>query len=511
MPVHRVSGARPSYSWEPRLAGSGQTCLATWQSVPDGDTKCRPAAALRGGTAIENGIDRPEDSETWRVGCFTDDAGQAWIAWVTRIMYRSTKLYLRRISASGMSEACTIEIPMQKNFINTFDCQADRNVALAWEYSGSVFFIEFGIPSLRDEEGSPEVAGSAPPESLKVSLCPEPLAYTTEYGSEQLHVYFGDYHNHTSFSDGRAYPDISMLLGRDHRCLDFICITDHDVTLTPGEFAWNNTVADLLTENGTYVCLHGYEPSKGWAQHDFGHWNMLYPGDGQVFQFEEGMTPRDLNAYAAAHNAVLIPHHVGKKFAPYDWDYFDPDVERVVETCSIQGIFETYKGNEDQPDMVPGKFIQDGLARGYRFGLVAGSDYHNCFAALRDECGLTGVYVPALDAASIFEALKKRRTFALTGSRIVVDFRCNGKFMGEEVKGAEGLRFSCYAASPDIISAVRIVSDGVTVFEQTYDLPEVSFAWETEAPDHEAYYYLRAMTSKGDYAWSSPIWSVPAQ
>jgi hypothetical protein len=265
----------------------------------------------------------------------------------------------------------------------------------------------------------------------------------------------------------------------------------------------------MLTEAGDYVCLHGYEPSKGWAQHDYGHWNLLFPGDAKVFQFEEGMTPRDLKAFAVEHDAALIPHHIGKKFAPYDWDYFDQDVERVVEICSIHGIFETYGGNEDNPDMVPGKFVQDGLARGYRFGIVGASDFHNCFKALAGEYGLTGVYVPSLDAASIFEALRRRRTFGLTGGRIVVDFRCNGRFMGEEIEGAGDLRFTGYVASPDTIVAVRIVSDGETVFERADNSREVSFEWHCPSSDTDVYYYLRAETAKGDYAWSSPIWTGP--
>lgn len=221
------------------------------------------------------------------------------------------------------------------------------------------------------------------------------------------------------------------------------------------------------------------------------------------------MTPRDLQDYARQHNAVLIPHHVGKKFAPYDWDYFDATVEPVVELCSIHGIFETYKGNEDKADMVEGKFIEDGLERGYHFGFIGASDSHNCFAALGGACGITGVYVPSLTPDAIFEAFRKRRTFALTGSRIVVDFRCNGRLMGEEIEGADRLRFTAYAASPDSIVAAKIVSAKRAVYEHPMGAPEAAFEWETMAPDSEAYYYLKVETAKGDFAWSSPIWSVP--
>jgi hypothetical protein len=509
--VEDLCGDGYAHNWEPHIAGTGENTIVTWHRVPGGSDRCQPAAALPGMIGLEDGIDNPGDRETWRVRCFADGDGNTWIAWASRFMYRSTRFYMRRLGENGMSQTCKVDFRMQKNFINWFDCVCDDRLVLIWEYSGSIFLNEFVLPNLK-EVGFPS-ARSEMADSNQAGwriIAPEQAQYSIDYRGENLSVYFGDHHNHTSFSDGRAYPDVSMLLARDHRGLDFICVTDHDNTLTPGEFAWYKTVADILTE-GDYVCLHGYEASKGWAQHDFGHWNMLYPGDGDVFRYEDGMTPAALQGYAVEHDAVLVPHHVAQKFAPYDWDYFNPAAEPVVEMCSVHGIFESMKGNEEERDKVEGKFVQDGLARGYRFGFIAGSDFHNCFTALSEEAGLTGVYATSLTSESIFEAMKKRRTFALTGGRIVVDFRCNGHLMGEVIEGASGLRFTGHAASPDSLVSVEIISARETVFQQVSRRQEISFEWETRAPDSAAYYYLRALTTKGDYAWSSPIWIDPSR
>jgi hypothetical protein len=509
-PVETLPSAGSGNCWEPHVTAAGGNLLTVWHRVPDGSVRCQPAAAASG-RLLENGIDWPHDFETWRVRCFRDVDGGAWISWATRFMYRRTDLFLRRIGTAEASQTCEIEFPMQKNFINWFDFDCDGDLTLAWESSGSIFISEFPLPAVGEgaEPAPPEEAASAveagggPPGGR--------LDYGIDYKGERLSVFFGDDHNHTSFSDGRAYPDISMQLARDHRRLDFICITDHDITLTPGEFAWNNTAADMLTVEGSYVCLHGFEPSKGWAQNGFGHWNLLFPGSGAVMQFEEGMTPRDLQEFTRSYDGVLIPHHVAKVFAPYNWDYFDPGVERVVELCSVHGIFESHEGNEERRDMVEGKFIQDGLARGYRFGFIGASDFHNCFEAMYGEYGLTGVYAAGLDSDAIFEALRKRRTFALTGSRIVVDFRCNGHLMGEEIEGASKLDFTGYAASADSIVSIEIVSGGRTVFSKATSGPDASVAWTVDAPDSDAYFYLKTKTARGDFAWSSPIWSNPGQ
>ena len=509
-PVQNLSSPEYAHSWEPHIAVAGDRVLTAWHRVPGGSGRCQPAAALSGGPTFEYGIDRPEDRETWRVRCFRDGNGDTWIAWTNRFLYRNTKLYMRRIDETGLSERCRIDPPIRRNFINWFDCKWDGNLVFTWEYSGTVYISEIDLPLLEGLGYPPdEAAGYSDTVRVVRPARPERVDYSIDYGGEHLTVFFGDGHNHTSFSDGRGYPDISVVLARDYRGLDYICITDHDITLTPGEFAWNNTVADMLTVEGDYACLHGYEPSKGWAQNAYGHWNMLLPKEGDVFQFEEGMTPKQLQDYARQHDAVLVPHHVGKKFAPYDWDYFDATAEPVVEMCSIHGIFETYRGNEDKPDMVEGKFVEDGLERGYHFGFIGASDSHNCFGALLGACGITGVYVPSLTPDAIFEAFRKRRTFALTGSRIVVDFRCNGKLMGEEIEGADRLRFTAYATSPDSIVAATIVSAKHAVYQHPVCAPEAGFEWEIAAPDSEAYYYLKVETAKGDLAWSSPIWSVP--
>jgi hypothetical protein len=515
-----VDLSRPGsgHAWEPHVVGSAERLLAVWHKVPEGSDKCWPAAAIPGVVSLEDGIGRESDRETWRVRSLLDNDGNTWIVWLTRFMYRNTRLYLRKIDDTGMSEVLRVEFPMRKNFINWFDLEADGPVVIAWEYSGGIYLGEFSLPRVRHTDfaadtldtDTPAIASETDTASAWRRYAEE-IAYVTTYGGEDLRVYFGDYHNHTSFSDGRAYPDIAMAFGRDWRGLDFLCVTDHDITLTPGEFAWNNTVADMLSVDDTYICLHGYEPSKGWAQQGFGHWNLLFPESGDVFQFEDGMTPEALFAYTNEHDAVLIPHHVGIKFAPYNWDYFDETAQPVVELCSIHGIFETYKGHEDEADMVEGKFIEDGLDRKYRFGFVAASDFHNCFEPLSREYGLTGVYATGLTKDELYDAIKKRRTFALTGGRIVVDFRCNDVFMGEEVQDPDGLAFTGYAASPDSIVSVEVISNREVVFEQASGEGEISFTWEIDAPDEETYYYLRTRTLRGDYAWSSPIWIVPTQ
>ena len=510
-PVRDVSGGTHSNDYEPSLVAGSDGILAVWNRVPWKGTECRPAARMYPGALYEEGLDSPKHNETWRVNCFGDDQGNTWLLWLNRLGHSRSRMYTRRIGPDGVSEICRIRLGLQERiFMNYVECAHDGNLVLAWDTRGTIALCEIELPTLKvGELSSSEGEPAGHPEGGPEEGIRETISYTTTYDGDSLHAYFGDYHNHTSFSDGRAYPDMSMLFARDTRRLDFVCITDHEGPLTPSEFAWNNTVADMLTREGDFVCLHGFEVSKDWAEKGFGHWNMLFPGPFAIVRYEDGMTPDDLYRIAREYGAVVVPHHVAKKFAPHTWDYYDPVAEPVVEMCSLHGIFETGRGFEDDPSMVEGCFVEDALARGYKIGFVGASDFHNCFRSLTVERGLTGVYTRSLTPGEIFEAIRKRRTFATTGCRVAVDFRCNGKFMGEELETSGGIRFSGYAESPDSIASMEIVSDGNTVFETRVMDTRASIDWQTDAPDSEAYYYLRVRTPGGGLAWSSPIWISP--
>jgi hypothetical protein len=555
-------------AWEPRIAGLGESFAVSWHQVPTGRITAEPAAWLSSGVTPALDLAESDTRDTWRVRSICDAAGAPWLAWTTRVYGFNTRFFLKPLprgaadspaETAETAETYTIDLPMERNFMNVFDCVIGERVVIAWDYSGSIYLAEIGLGELVSGprsaragaavetpgpsgprprgEGAPDGDWESP--ATDTSATGRTAAAQTTgwrrtelerravcYKGDLLKVYFGDCHNHTSFSDGRAYPDVSLEVARARRGLDFAATTDHDVTLTPGEFAWTEALASLVSEPGSFAALHGFEASKGWAQSGYGHWNVLFAGAGGVLRYEEGMTPVDLYRFARRRHAIAIPHHVAKRFAPHDWSYFDPVAEPVVEICSLHGVFESEAGNRGKTDMVQGKFVENGLGLGYVFGLVGGSDSHNCFEAALVDQGLTGVYAEDLSPESVFEAIAHRRTFALTGGGVILDFRLDGHLMGEEVEQPAGstspLGIEAYAASADSIVSLEIVSGGRVV----YAWPgadggsareeggrearvEVKVSAEVAAPDSQAYYYLRAATARGDRAWSSPVWIKP--
>jgi hypothetical protein len=157
---------------------------------------------------------------------------------------------------------------------------------------------------------------------------------------------------------------------------------------------------------------------------------------------------------------LTIPHHPGSAMVPYDWDYHDPQFQRVVE------VFQACRGNYEDDGCfrqyadgtLPGTFVLDGLRRGHRFGLIASSDHGNGAAFL-------GVYAESLDRAALFEGLQARRTFAATTRDVAVEARIGDTFMGGETRAdATGtIAFDVRARGYADLAGIDVVRGGEVV------------------------------------------------
>ena len=176
---------------------------------------------------------------------------------------------------------------------------------------------------------------------------------------------------------------------------------------------------------GRFVCLPGYE----WSG------NTGMGGDRNIFFRREGRPIRrsshilvdgqtSTNAIYTAdelfralegEDAVVIAH-VGGRYADIKYAH-DGRLERAVEVHSTWGTFEW--------------LLHDAFEKGYRVGVVCHSDDHkgrpgatrpgaSTFGAIG---GLTCYFMPELTRDALFEALRRRRHYGTTGTRMFLDLR----------------------------------------------------------------------------------------
>lgn len=336
------------------------------------------------------------------------------------------------------------------------------------------------------------------------------------YGDKKL--VFGDIHGQSSISDGVGEIDQYYHFAKVGADLDFTALTDHDCYpdwISESEWEWMRTVNRLTNTDGELSTLLAYEWTPNEYRYDFGHKNVYYRGDdGEMFRSEDvgGMTPYNLFESLKKYDAMAIPHHPAADWklvsAATDWNFHDPEIQRLVEIFSRHAPFEYY-GNESKYtkniDQLERCSVQDALSRGYRLGFTAGSDSHQMEHGI--EGGIVAAFVPELTRENIFDAMYDRFVYATTGSRILVSFKINGVNMGQEivVDKTKTIELSVSVLGTDKVK-IEIVKNNQVIRTQLSDTNACDFIYIDNDRNPSDCYYIRVTQDDEHMAWSSPIW-----
>ncbi len=381
-----------------------------------------------------------------------------------------------------------------------------------------------------------------------------------------MHIYFGDLHVHTQLhrhddlSDGSDL-DYVYWYARDVVGLDFAAPTNHDIYLTDEEWRITQRKAAEHNDPGRFVSFLAYEWTSSAASTQgfsaWGHRNVLYLGDEEpLFRCMDPRTKTLDGLYAALadREAIVIPHHPMDQVHPMRWDQHDPHLERLAEIYQVRGPQERWPPRrvDTRTDPPHPLSVQAALARGYRMGLVASTDNHLGQPATPyrrdrrqqywDRPGITAVLAPELTREALFQALRARRVYGTTLARLLVDFRMDGHFMGEEYETSIPPVAYIRVVGTAPIARVTIVRDNqdIVVFPggggrsssrgrgaEGQDRPlreeaahrllfpavsqsrrdsKVELTWVDPYYLGEHFYYVRVEQEDGEMAWTSPIW-----
>ena len=299
-------------------------------------------------------------------------------------------------------------------------------------------------------------------------------------GFEQKNIYWGDIHNHCNIGYAQGSLERAYEIARSH--LDFYCFTPHSQWHDmPGTSNFDRFIKGFETTRqnwdkikryanesyrpGEFVSFIGYE----WHSGVYGDVCAIMPGhDGDLVYLDN---IRDLQQFARQNNAILIPHHPAYQqgWRGQNWSVLGPiDVSPVVEIFSEHGNAES--------DRAPHRYIRHSmggrytkntyqylLAQGHQVGLVASSDDHLGYPGAYGE-GLVAVHADTLTRESVMEAIKARRTYGVSQDRIELDFRLNGRWMGETLPSTPDRNIFVKVRGQDVIDRVEILRNNKVIY-----------------------------------------------
>lgn len=293
-------------------------------------------------------------------------------------------------------------------------------------------------------------------------------------------ILYGDIHNHNAHGYGVGSIERSLEIARTH--LDFFAFTGHsswhDMPAMEGqrERHWIDgfrrlkdtwpRVQEVIADgnrDGEFCAFLGFE----WHSSRWGDQCVVFPRDRRPLFFTA--EPAELRRFCVEERALMIPHHLAypSGHRGVNWEAFHEACTPVVEICSEHGNAEDDRGpltyfSHSMGGRQTSNTAAAGLHAGLRFGFVGSSDDHAGFPGAYGE-GLMAALVDDFSREGIFEAIRARRTYALTGDRIEVDFTVDGAPMGSTITAGREVEVAFDVRGRDEIDAVEIIQDGAIV------------------------------------------------
>ena len=382
------------------------------------------------------------------------------------------------------------------------------------------------------------------PAAFAVTLTPQaPLLYSTEYtvtvdgstadtagnplGADdtwtfttmpepEMQVYFGDLHNHTSYSDGSGTPAQALAAG-EAAGFDFMAISDHSYAISDSEWADTLSAVEAATDE-SFVALRGFEYTQG-AEGHINVWNSTRHATrtnvagctmcDYTPNLESGVTVRGFyewlvstdNVGVDASGTIMQFNHPGW-INFNDWKYH-PEVSGIARLEEVgNGSGTSYVFSEEE-------FIRS-LDYGWKLGATNNADTHSTQWGTNTD-HRTGVLMPELTKNALLEALRARRTFASEDKNFNLGMKANGAWMGSEIANSGTITFDITGLDPDgeLPALVELITDQGKTLESTVPTA-ASFTWQPQINVSTGvhYFYVKVTQADGDKIVTSPVWTM---
>ena len=288
-------------------------------------------------------------------------------------------------------------------------------------------------------------------------------------------LYWGDLHSHCSVSYGHGSVD--QALARAQQQLDFASVTGHafwpDMPRDRDQYAeiidYHNVGFARLASN--WDTLLQRQKSLSIANEFLAfpsyEWHSLQYGDHNVYAMGPELTLQDATSVAelrevvSRQNSIAIPHHIGYAagYRGINWDHYSEEASPFVEVFSLHGCslgdHAPYPMLHDMGPRDHGSTALAGWDRGFRFGIVGGTDHHGAYPGSWGD-GRMGVFAEDLSRQALWDAFAARRVFAATGDRIDARITINDSPLGSVITAGDRRHIKLNVAAADKLDRVDL-------------------------------------------------------
>ncbi len=270
-----------------------------------------------------------------------------------------------------------------------------------------------------------------------------------------MKLYWGDLHNHCGISYGFGGLENALHAAKEQ--LDFCAVTGHAMWPDMPErspeteflidfhekgFAklkknWGSICrqVEAFNKDGEFVTFHSYEIHSG----EYGDHHIVSPD--KELQLKYMNSPKEI-IQSLPCRAIAIPHHIGYTpgYRGINWESFDSGISPVIEVYSKHGcaMSETalYPYYHDMGPRDSRNCVYSGLKKGKKFSFVASTDHHAGYPGSYGD-GRLAVLAEDKTRGSIWDAIIKGRTYAVTGDKIKCGFTVDGEVFGSTIQSGK--------------------------------------------------------------------------
>ncbi|WP_039365053.1 Ig-like domain repeat protein [Mumia flava] len=341
--------------------------------------------------------------------------------------------------------------------------------------------------------------------------------------------YTGEFHAHTSVSDGVEMPPDAFEHVHDETDADFFTVSEHDVMwdLRNGDdFVDDWRDADSREWRAVHEEVETYNASQDDLVAVPSIENTWYDGTGHINVFN---TDWKATARATEKGSVDgFANSFGTGDLKYDLATFyarlklDPDAIAQFNhpSTTSKGNFFGFTGldpvTDDRMELIEVKSAghlaqyEKALDAGWHVGPVWNGDEHSASWVSGNDA-ITGLWASDHSLDGLYGAMKDRSVFSTQDVDTVLEFGAGDVLMGSVLPADTttttfDIRLTD-ADADDVFTSVELVTNGGTVAKQFDDVSghEVSLSLERDVADGD-YYFVRAGQADGDVVVSAPVW-----